>query len=221
MVFGGAALDYGLGPLAVPKPHRLPVEAFPARLGAWQGGPIVPVDPDVQARIATSKIMERDYTDPVGSEADVMLVTATDSLDIHSPLDCFPSQGWRLSNERSAVVQGQPVKLMDVQQDEQKMTVMYWMTGYYQPDPSPYPLVRAVAALRARVIGRKEGDSLFVRLMVPATPAAQAALSRLAGQVVPSVQSLLRAGKRPGEQIASLPSERRANSQTPLTPKGI
>ena len=203
MVIGGATLDYALGPMPVAVPHQLPVETFPATLGTWRGGAIAPVDPDVQARIPTSKVMDREYTDSFGHEADVMLVTASDNLDIHNPTDCFPSQGWQLSNLHQQVVDGQTVNVMDAQLDEQRMTVMYWTTGYYEPPASPVALVRTVSALRTKILGRKQADSLFVRLMVPSTATSDTDLTQLAEHVLPSVQSLLNEGRRGAEQVTS------------------
>jgi EpsI family protein len=200
MVLGAAGLEYALGPMAVAQPRRLPVEAFPARLGDWRGGEILPVDPDIQARLPTAKIMERTYMDSRGRSADVMLVTASDSLDIHNPLDCFPSQGWKLSNNRAASLNGQPVSVMDAQQDEQRMSVVYWRTGYYDPPASPSALVRRVYALRQRVVGRKEGESLFVRVMVPADSSGGQTLMQLAGQILPPVQALVAAGAARGPE---------------------
>ena len=196
LILGAAGLEYGLGPIAVAKPHRLPVETFPAKLGGWQAADALPTDSDVQARLPTAKILDRPYVDPAGRTVDVMLVTASDSLDIHSPLDCFPSQGWKLSGRRTTIVGGQAVNVMDAQLDDQKMTVTYWTTGYYPPAPSRHALVRAASDLRTRLIGRREGESLFVRLMAPATPEGEQGLAEVTALVVPPVQSLVAAGAR-------------------------
>lgn len=194
IVFGAAALEYGLGPLAVARPRRLPVETFPARIGAWQGGTVQPVDPDIQARLPTARIYDREYADNVGRSVDVMLVTASDSLDIHSPLDCFPSQGWHLGPQRQITLNGQPMYVMEAQQDEQKLTVVYWTTGYFAPTPSRSALIRKVADFRNKLVNHHEGESLFVRLLAPATPSGNQGLFEIAGQMMPSVRGLLQAG---------------------------
>ena len=206
MVFGVAALQYAEGPLPVPHPRRLAVDQFPSVLGTWQGGAIAPTDPDIQARLPTSAIMDREYTSRAGQSADVMLVTASDNMDIHNPKDCFPSQGWHLTNTREKVIQGQTVSLMDAQLDDQKMTVLYWTTGVYMPPPPASALARQVLALRERIVPRHEAVSLFVRLMVPQSPDADETITRLAGQVMPPVQTLLSAAKKPGEQVSALPT---------------
>ena len=206
LVFGVAALDFIYGPIPVAHPRRLAVETFPDRLGPWRGGAIAPVDPDIQARLRTSAIMDRQYTTGTGQSADVMLVTASDNLDIHNPKDCFPSQGWVLTNSRDKVIGGQTVTLMDAQLDDRKMTVLYWMTGVYTPAPPRALLARQALKLRSRIVPRHEATSLFVRLMVPNSAGADAEITALAGQVLPPVQALVQSQKKPGEQISALPS---------------
>ena len=207
MVFGVAALEYGVGPLPVPQPRRLAVETFPARLGLWQGGAIAPVDPDIQARLPTSSIMDRVYTLGADRSADVMLVTASDNLDIHNPKDCFPSQGWRLTNSHDKVIQGQTVTVMDAQLDDQKMKVLYWTTGTFTPPPPRSLLAKKALSLRARLVPSHEYVSLFVRLMVSQGPQAEEEITQLAGQVLPPVHSLVQAARKPGEQVSALPRQ--------------
>ena len=204
MVFGVAALDYAVGPLPVPQPRKLAVASFPARLGAWQGGAIAPVDQDIQARLPTSAIMDRVYTAPSQRSADVMLVTASDNMDIHNPQDCFPSQGWRLTNTHSVTIQGQAVTVMDAQLDAQKLKVLYWTTGVFTPPPPHSALARKVLALRGKIVPRHEFVSLFVRLTVPQSPQAEEEVTQLAGQVLPPVRFLLQSAKKPGEQVSEL-----------------
>ena len=204
MVFGVAALEYGVGPLPVPQPRRLAVDTFPARLGFWQGGAIAPVDPDIQARLPTSSIMDRVYTSGADRSADVMLVTASDNLDIHNPKDCFPSQGWRLTNSHDAVVQGQTVTIMDAQLDDRRMKVLYWTTGTFTPPPPRSALAQKALALRAKIVPSHEYVSLFVRLMMPQGPQAETEITQLAGQVMPPVRSLVQSARKPGEQVSAL-----------------
>ncbi len=203
LVLGVAVLDLVSGPIPVAHPRKLAVETFPAHLGMWQGGAIAPVDPDIQARLRTSAIMDREYTNGAGRSADVMLVTASDNLDIHNPKDCFPSQGWNLTNSRDEVIGGQTVTLMDAQLNDQKMTILYWMTGVYTPPAPRWSLARQALSLRGRIVPRHEAISLFVRLMVPAGPDADSDITALAGQVLPPVQALVQSKRKPGEQVSA------------------
>lgn len=205
VVFGVAVLEYTAGPIPVPCPRKLPVDTFPARLGAWRGGAIAPVDPEIQARLRTSAIMDRVYTTDTGRSADVMLVTASDNLDIHNPKDCFPSQGWRLSNSREKVIAGQTVMMMDAHLDTQDMTVLYWTTGIYTPPLPRFALARQALLLRGKIVPQHEAVSLFVRLMVPRQAGADEEISALAAQVLPPVQALVNAQKKTGEQVSAQP----------------
>lgn len=205
LVLGVALLDFASGPIPVAHPRKLAVDTFPARLGVWQGGAVAPVDPEIQARLRTSAIMDREYTDRLGRSADVMLVTASDNLDIHNPKDCFPSQGWKLTNSRDKVIGGQPVTLMDAQLDDQKMTVLYWTTGVYTPPAPRSALARQALVLRDRIVPRHEAVSLFVRLMVPQGPDADPEITALAAQVLSPVQALVAEKRKPGEQVSARP----------------
>lgn len=203
LVLGVGVLDFVSGPIPVPHPRKLAVETFPARLGAWRGGAIAPVDPEIQARLRTSSIMDREYTSDAGRSADVMLVTASDNLDIHNPKDCFPSQGWKLTNSRDQIIGGQRVTLMDGQLDDQKMTILYWMTGVYTPPAPRSALARQALVLRDKIVPRHEAVSLFVRLMVPQSPDADREITALAGQVLSPVQALVEEKRKPGEQVSA------------------
>jgi hypothetical protein len=106
LVLAATGTNYGLGRLDVPKPHRLPVESFPAKIGVWSGGPVRDVDIDIARALPTAKIFERVYTSPTGEQVDLMLLTATEDEDMHSPQACFPSQGWKLSDIQAIQVDG-------------------------------------------------------------------------------------------------------------------
>ncbi|KAA6407034.1 MAG: hypothetical protein FRX48_09100 [Lasallia pustulata] len=149
----------------------------PGSLGAWQGGAIAPVDPEIQARLRTSSIMDREYTNRSavgGRHAGHGLRQSGHP----QPKDCFPSQGWKLTNSRDKMIGGQRVTLMDGQLDDQKMTILYWMTGVYTPPAPRSLLARQALSLRDRIVPRHEAVSLFVRLMVPQSPDADPEITR-------------------------------------------
>ena len=206
LVLAAAAADYGLGQVDVAKPHRLPVETFPASLGAngaWQGGPIQDVDPEVQKKLATAKIVERVYSNKAGEGLDLMLLTATEDEDMHSPKACFPSQGWKLSDVHPVSVDGQPATEMSAAfEGGQRQKVLYWLTGYYPPAPPRSAFLRKAASLRDRVVGPHNNMSLFVRIIAPDSPQGNQALAdfttvlhdplqRLAGKGLPSASNTL------------------------------
>lgn len=177
LVLTAVGADYGLGQLDVSKSHRLPVESFPATLGAWQGGPVRPVDPEIQNILKTAKIVERVYTNPAGQEIDLMLLTATEDEDMHSPQDCFPSQGWTLSNVHHIQIDGEPATQMTAAMEGGRQTVLYWLTGYFPPAPPRNAVLKQAASLRPHLTLAHNNMSLFVRILAPDTPLGQRALA--------------------------------------------
>jgi hypothetical protein len=103
------------------------------------------------------------------------------------------------------VIGGQTVTLMDAQLDDQKMTILYWMTGVYMPPAPRSVLARQALKFRERIVPRHEAVSLFVRLMVPQSPDADSEITALAGQVLSPVQALVEEKRKPGEQVSARP----------------
>lgn len=197
LVLAAVGADYGLGQMDVPKPHRLPVESFPAQFGAWQGGPVQAVDPDIQKALATATIVERNYTNPKymppdAQGIDLMLLTATEDEDMHSPKACFPSQGWTLTNVHDTLQDGQPVTQMSAQLDGgPRQTVLYWLTGYFPPAPPRNVFFQKIGPLRNRVVGAHNNMSLFVRIIAPDTPLGRQALADFTHSLKDPLQNLV------------------------------
>ena len=195
LVLSAVAADYGLGKLDVPKPHKLPVEGFPAVVGDWKAGPVHQVDPDIQKRLPTAKIVERDYVNPTGQVMTLMLLTATEDEDMHSPKACFPSQGWTLSDVKDTQVAGQPMTRMTADMDGQgKLAVLYWLTGYYAPAPPRNALLRKASVWRTHSMGAHSNMSLFVRITAPDTPLNDRAMTSFTSALQDPLNALVRAG---------------------------
>jgi len=195
LVLTGVAADYGFGKLDVPKPHRLPIETFPVTVGNWKGGSLREVDPDIQKALPTAKIVERVYTNPLGQQVDLMLLTATEDEDMHSPQACFPTQGWKLSNIVSTRVNGDQATRMTAENDGIRQVVLYWLTGYYPPPPPPNAFLRKVGALRERLLDRHKNSSLFVRLILPDNALSGKTMSDFVAALHPSLIALTDSGK--------------------------
>ncbi len=176
LVLSAVGADYGLGRMAFPEPRRLPVESFPNVIGEWKGGPVQPVLEDVQRKLRTAKIVERVYTNPAGQSVDLMLLTATENEDMHSPQVCFPNQGWKLSDIHETTEDGQNATQMTATLDGQQQTVLYWLTGYYPPAPPRSVPLRRAYDIRNRIMNGRSNMSLFVRVIVPNTPRERSAL---------------------------------------------
>lgn len=195
LVLSAVVADYGLGQLDVPKPHRLSIEGFPAVVGDWKAGPVHQVDPDIQKRLPTAKIVERDYIDPTGQRMTLMLLTATEDEDMHSPKACFPSQGWTLSGEKDIQIAGQPMTRMTADMDGRgKLAVLYWLTGYYAPAPPRNALLQKASVWRTHLMGVHNSMSLFVRITAPDTPLNDQAMTSFTSALHDPLDSLVRAG---------------------------
>lgn len=198
LVLSAVGADYGLGQMAVPKPHRLPVETFPDTIGSWKGGPLGSVNEDVQRKLPTAKIVERVYTNPMGQRVDLMLLTATEDEDMHSPQACFPSQGWSLSNIHNTQVDGQPATQMNAQMGMgEQETVLYWMTGYFPPAPPRNALLRKAFVWRTQSFDKHNNMSLFVRILAPDTPLGRRGLSEFTALLHTPLQTLIGGGTIP------------------------
>jgi len=204
LILTAAGANYGLGKLDVPKPHRLPVETFPVQIGNWTGGPLREVDIDIARALPTAKIVERVYTSATGEQVDLMLLTATEDEDMHSPQACFPSQGWALSNIQAVQVDGDPATQMSAELGDQRQAVLYWLTGYFPPAAPANPLVRQVADARGKYLNRYKNMSLFVRLITSDDPRGHKALADFTlalkeplGKLKASVSSETRSHKTP------------------------
>jgi EpsI family protein len=202
LVLTAVGADYGLGQMDVPKPHRLPVESFPAQIGDWRGGPVQTVDPDIQRALATAKIVERPYINSLGQQVDLMLLTATEDEDMHSPKACFPSQGWTLTNVHDIQMNGQPATQMTAQFEEgPRQTVLYWLTGYFPPAPPRNALLRKAAVWRTHVMGAHNNMSLFVRIIGPDTPLGNHALAEFTQTLHGPIQTLVGQSAQPAKKI--------------------
>jgi len=198
LVLSAVGADYGLGRMDVPKSHRLPVETFPDTIGSWKGGPVQSVDQDVQRKLPTAKIVERVYTSPLGQQVDLMLLTATEDEDMHSPQACFPSQGWKLSNIRDVQVDGQPATQMNGQMDVRAPEIiLYWMTGYFPAAAPRSALLRKAFLWRTQTFDKHNNMSLFVRILAPDTPLGRRSLSEFTALLHAPIKTLIGSGTMP------------------------
>ncbi len=195
LVLAAAGADYGLGQVEIARPHRLPVEGFPTTIGAWQGGALQEVDPEIQSKLATAKIVERDYVNPAGEGVDLMLLTATEDEDMHSPQGCFPSQGWKLTGIHSVLADGVSATEMSAAfPDGQRQQVRYWLTGYFPPAPPRSVFLQKLVAARDHVVGPHNNLSLFVRIIAPDTPQGHQALEDFTTALHGPLQTLIGPG---------------------------
>jgi len=86
----------------------------------------------------------------------------------HSPLVCFPGQGWDLSDfeEKSVKVGDLTVNLMRIiaTEPERKELLMYWFQAYEKTSPGEF--LQKINTLLAKFVDGRE-DNAFVRVTVP------------------------------------------------------
>jgi len=86
----------------------------------------------------------------------------------HSPLVCFPGQGWDLSDfeKKSVKVGNQTVNLMQIiaTAPERKELLIYWFQAYEKTSPGEF--LQKINTLLAKFTDGRE-DNAFVRVTVP------------------------------------------------------
>lgn len=198
MVVGAVALSYAVPRLPVPNIQRLPVETFPRNVADWASGPDREVDPYVQNKIPTAKIVSRTYTNKPGKSVELTLLSASQRADFHNPNECFPGQGWALSNHHRVEVDGQRFNVMSAQKDGENLIVYYcWMGERDVKKPSTV-VQRTMLDIRDRVftgiMDRADGMSLFVRVLAKDDEAGRKSVSAFAAHLLPKVRIMLAQG---------------------------
>ena len=177
LVLSAVGVDYGLGQLDVPKPHFLPVESFPAVIGDWKGGPVQQVNPDIQKRLPTAKIVERVYTNPTGQGG------GPDAADGHrgrghaQPQSLLPLAG--LDPQRRPGHAGRrPADDPDDRRHGRAGAAgRAVLADRVLPAPPPRTaLLQKASVWRKHFMGDHSNMSLFVRITTPDTPLNRRAL---------------------------------------------
>ena len=167
----------------------LPVDSFPRQIADWKSNENIPTDPEVQAKLPTAHILERDYTNSSGKIANLMLVTATDDEDFHKPTACLPSQGWALQHRQTILIDGQTVNVLNAIQNNSGFTVLYYWIKLKGSPPPSHSLLGAAATLRRHLV--HEEMSLFVRVVMTDRPEDRTDLDRFTALVWQKLQPML------------------------------
>jgi len=189
------------GRMEIAQLRLLPVETFPRKIGEWQAGKDREIEEDIRNVMPSAKIIDRSYTNDTGQQVQLLLLSATETGDFHNPHTCFPSQGWNLGNFREIRVNGQTIKAMTAEQDAERVNVLYWRTGYYEPPLPRNPLLRALYGLRVRLIGKEEGMSLFVRVIAPDSERSNRALMDFVEKIQAPLQVLKASGNQTAQNV--------------------
>jgi hypothetical protein len=145
--------------------RQLPVDRLPHAFAGWTSGPDIAADNDVQTRLPTARILERNYVNATGKIANLMLVTATDDEDFHKPTACLPAQGWTLRDQTDMPIGQNPVRAVVARRDRDGFIILYYWVRIKTAPPPRHSLLATTLQLRKYVA--HEDLSLFVRVAMP------------------------------------------------------
>ncbi len=169
-------VTYALPRLDLPHPRRLPVEEFPRQIGQWRAVEDNEVTEDVRKALPTAVIVDRQYVNGEGRVLNVVLVTASEMRDIHSPAVCLPGSGWVTAKDELVVMDGQKITARVMSFRDSAYHVWFWYPPVPYAEPK-HPLVRKLYRWRLTAPGTYRPDtladlstSLMVRVMTPDRP---------------------------------------------------
>jgi len=158
-------------PTAAVKPERLD-EAFTS-VGPWATGEVIGFEDRVIDVLRLDDYTHRMYTngkDKVWLYVGYYLGSAAIGAS-HSPLVCYPGQGWRLSDKQSVVLEplGHRLRLMSLTATKRghKDLVYYWFQAYDRSAPDTFQ--QKLQAMWVR-LAKGKSESAFVRITVPVGP---------------------------------------------------
>ena len=169
-------VTYALPRLDLPHPRRLPVEEFPRQIGQWRATEDNQVAEDVQKALPTAVIIDRQYVNGEGRVLNVVLVTASEMRDIHSPAVCLPGSGWVTAKDELVVIDGQKITARVMSFRNAPYHVWFWYPPVPFEEPE-HPMMRKLYRWRLKAPGTYRPDtladlssSLMVRVMTPDRP---------------------------------------------------
>lgn len=165
-----AVLTLTLSPLRGQVLRDIDDSLIPFQLGGWTGQRY-----DMGAKafeaLRPDAIVSRHYFNEKGDQIDFVLLAGTHAETFHNPHACFPSQGWRLENDREidfsvpGVAQKFHARLFQVNNNGRRATVIYWYRTPFGTTGS-MGLAR-VSTYTARLIGMQRQQTFFFRFIVP------------------------------------------------------
>ena len=173
LIVGGAAVNF----LEVVGEARVPRRAlaeFPKEVGGWkQAGPDARFDAATEAVLRADDYVTRDYTLPGGRFASLYVgyySTQRAGATYHSPLNCLPGSGWKLTEPATVEVKpadGSPAFEANryiIQNGATKQLLVYWYQGRGRAVASEYvdKVYTVFDSIRLR-----RSDGAMVRVLVP------------------------------------------------------
>ena len=166
-----AYMVYGLGPTPLPRGDELSLQSqivtFLKNYGEIEA---VPLGKKIVEALELDDFLN--YLITVKDESLLLYVGYYNSQKkvgaAHSPLVCFPGQGWNMSDMDSTTInlEGETINLaqMVIAKGEDKYFVYYWFQAYNNTSPGTF--MQKVNLLRSKLLHASERNA-FVRVMVP------------------------------------------------------
>ncbi len=201
LLAAAAVVTYALPRLNLPHPRRLPVEEFPRQIGQWRAAEDNEVNEDVQKALPTAVIVDRQYVNGEGRILNVVLVTASEMRDIHSPAVCLPGSGWVTSKDELVMMEGQKITARVMSFRDSPYHVWFWYPPVPFDEPKD-PIIRRLYRWRLTAPGTYRPDtladlssSLMVRVMTPDRPGAAEAIRDFVRSATNPLATLARAAE--------------------------
>jgi EpsI family protein len=162
LIYGGK--EYRAVKKPVPLAHAL------ANLPGWKNGGTVPLDAKILDSLELDDYFYQHFTngkDGVSLYVGYYLCSKKVGA-AHSPLVCFPGQGWLLqrAEQRSVQVGDEKINLMRVEAStpQRKELLIFWFQTF--EDTSSSEFFQKLYTLKSKILNGRE-DNAFVRITVP------------------------------------------------------
>jgi EpsI family protein len=148
----------------------MPLSQALADLASWHTVRSVPLQADIVEVLKLDDYVNRTYSDGRGNVSLFIgyYLGANNVGTPHSPLVCFPGQGWVVSDQETKQMRIGPEDIsltaMVAQRGEARHLVLYWFQAFDKTFPGTFS--QKLYAAWARLIRGRE-DNAFVRVSVP------------------------------------------------------
>jgi len=141
-----------------------------AGIDGWHDGGLMPLDPKIVQDLRLDDYANNYFSN--GRDRITLYVgyylTSKNVGVAHSPLVCFPGQGWLLSDfeKRTVTLNGVHINLMVIvaSKPEAKELLIYWFQAFERTSPSTF--WQKIYVLLSKYSDKRE-DNAFVRVTVP------------------------------------------------------
>ena len=171
-------------------PARHDVTALPLELGEFASPSPSIAAADAVATIGADAYIYRIYAGPAAT-VEMDLAYYRDprvGRVMHSPLNCLPGTGWKISGTRSLTIPGgYDVRTLIAERGETRLALMYW---YQTPRSVTGSELRSRLNLLTDGLATGRRDATLVRLVTPFTgspEAGTATLQHFATQLIPQI----------------------------------